>query len=161
MYRALQVASVLLVAAAMALSLAHALELPGKMRLSKETYLVVQQIYYPGFTIGGAAEPLGVLALLALVATTPHANTRFWWMLAALLSLLTAHLIYWFVTHPVNNVWTKDMQMTGIGATFFSLFATEITGDWAKLRDVWEYSHVARAVFATLSLVFLTLAISA
>ena len=44
----------LLVAIAMALTLAHALELPGKMLLDRDTYLAIQKIYYPGFTIGGA-----------------------------------------------------------------------------------------------------------
>lgn len=44
MYRFLHVGTLILVAIAMALSLAHALELPGKMRLSKENYLAVQQI---------------------------------------------------------------------------------------------------------------------
>lgn len=43
----LQIATILLVAIAMALSLAHALEFPGKLRLSKENYLAVQPIYYP------------------------------------------------------------------------------------------------------------------
>jgi hypothetical protein len=43
----------MLAAVTMALSLAHALELPGKLRLGKEQYLAVQPIYYPGFTIGG------------------------------------------------------------------------------------------------------------
>src|SRR5205809_327776 len=61
----------------MGLSLAHALEYPGKRRLDRETYLKAQTIYYPGFTIGGvfggrqrerrgrrdvAARPLGTVA---------------------------------------------------------------------------------------------------
>lgn len=161
MYRFLQVATLLLVAVAMALSLAHALELPGKMRLGKDTYLAVQQIYYPGFTIGGAAEPLGVLALLVLVSLTPSGTARFWWTLAALLLLASAHLTYWFVTHPVNSVWTRNAELSGIGATFFSLFASEVAGDWSKLRDVWEHSHVARAILSTLSLIALTIGLTA
>lgn len=44
---AFEVATVLIVAVAMAQSLAHVLEYPGKMRLSKEEYLAVQPIYYP------------------------------------------------------------------------------------------------------------------
>jgi hypothetical protein len=48
----LQLVSVVLVSAAYALALAHVLELPGKLRLDRNTYLAVQQIYYPGFTIG-------------------------------------------------------------------------------------------------------------
>jgi hypothetical protein len=72
MVRSVQLVCVVLVAIAMALTLAHALELPGKMRLGKEAYLSVQQIYYPGFTVGGVAEPLGIIALLALLVSCPR-----------------------------------------------------------------------------------------
>jgi hypothetical protein len=44
---ALQVLTVIFVAVAMAVTLAHAPELPEKMRLSKEQYLGMQPIYYP------------------------------------------------------------------------------------------------------------------
>jgi hypothetical protein len=81
---------------------------------------------------------------------------------AALLALVASHLIYWFVTHPVNNFWTKDIELTGLGATFFSLFAPEASGgDWSRLRDVWEYSHVARAVCSMASFVCLAIAATA
>ena len=53
MFVTLEVLAVSLVSIAMALALAHALEFPVKMRLDKQTYLAVQPIYYPGFTIGG------------------------------------------------------------------------------------------------------------
>jgi hypothetical protein len=164
MFRFLQVSTIMLVSVAMALALAHALELPGKMRLSKDIYLAVQPIYYPGFTIGGGiGEGGGMIALLALLAFTPFASTRFWWTLAAFLLLLTMHLTYWFVTHPVNGFWIKDIELTGLGATFFSILApspAEAGTDWSKLRDIWEYSHVARAVFAMLSLISLIIAIN-
>jgi len=52
MFNTLQILTTLLVAIAMAMALAHALELPGKLRLTKEAYLAIQPIYYPGFTIG-------------------------------------------------------------------------------------------------------------
>ncbi|MER9657196.1 hypothetical protein NKJ26_27580 [Mesorhizobium sp. M0152] len=39
--------TIVIVALPMALSVAHALELPGKMRLDERTYRAVQQIYYP------------------------------------------------------------------------------------------------------------------
>jgi hypothetical protein len=57
--------------------LAHALEFPGKLRLKKEQYLAVQPIYYPGFTIGGIAEPAVILATLALLITTPAGTAAF------------------------------------------------------------------------------------
>lgn len=53
MVTTLSVLSLLLLAVTMGLSLAHALERPGKLRLVEPTYRAVQAIYYPGFTIGG------------------------------------------------------------------------------------------------------------
>jgi hypothetical protein len=72
----LQIMSVVLVAVAMALELAHALEYRGKMRLSKAQYLAIQPIYYPGFSIGGAAEPLALILTLIL-ATNGKRPTSF------------------------------------------------------------------------------------
>jgi len=70
MFRGLEVLTVLLVAVAMALALAHALELPGKLRLSKDAYIAMQPIYYPGFTIGGGGVHAGFAMLsLALLVT--------------------------------------------------------------------------------------------
>ena len=53
MFDVLQVLTVILVVVALVPALAHALEWPGKMRLTKEAYVAVQPIYYPGFTIAG------------------------------------------------------------------------------------------------------------
>jgi hypothetical protein len=73
MFLTLQVLSVCLVAVAMSLALAHALELPGKMRLHKEAYLATQPIYYPGFTVaGGIGEAGGMVTTLILLLLTPH-----------------------------------------------------------------------------------------
>jgi hypothetical protein len=60
----MQVVTVVLVALAMIPAVAHALELPGKMRLSKDIYFAVQRIYYPGFTFAGIAEPASCLSRL-------------------------------------------------------------------------------------------------
>lgn len=82
----------------------------------------------------------------------------FWLILAALIALLVMHAIYWLVTHPVNKVWLKDQQMQGAGAAFFGMGGRGLPADdaqWTRLRDRWEYSHVARAVCATFSLVAL------
>ncbi|HEY3179563.1 MAG TPA: hypothetical protein VGL25_11850 [Casimicrobiaceae bacterium] len=80
----LQAITLALVAVAMALSLAHALELPGKMRLSKDLYFAVQRIYYPGFTIGGVSEPASLISSLVLLYITPRDTAAFWLTLGAL-----------------------------------------------------------------------------
>jgi Domain of unknown function (DUF1772) len=144
----------------MALSLAHALELPGKLRLTKEAYLATQSIYYPGFTIGGAFGEFGaMLATFVLLLFTPAAGTAFWLTLVAFIALLIMHGLYWVLTHPVNKFWLKDQQLQRAGAVFFAV-GTGRSGeeDWTALRDRWEYSHVARAAFAIVSLVALATA---
>lgn len=164
MLQLLQILSVLLVAVAMGLSLAHALELPGKLRLSRDAYIAVQPIYYPGFTIGGAVGELGgLLVLLVLAIATPAGSSAFWLTLGAFLALAATHAVYWLVTHPVNNFWLKDVDLNRAGASFFS-FGLERGADirvpdWTVLRDRWEYSHVVRAGFALLSLALLAMAI--
>lgn len=151
----LSVATLFLVAVTMGLSLAHALEFPGKLRLDEPTYRAVQAIYYPGFTTGGlVGEFGGMLALAALLILTPTAGERFWWTCVALGFLVIGHVTYWVVTHPVNAAWLKDTDLAGISKTFFGLFSAP-DADWQHMRNVWEYSHVARAglhIFGFLSM---------
>lgn len=160
MVQTLQVVTIVVVSVAMALSLAHALELPGKLRLSKEYYLVTQQIYYPGFTYGGLAEPIGLVLLLVLLFVATPAGPKFWLTTAAFLAFLLMHATYWLITHPVNNFWLKDFQPEKLAKGFFSFdplgnVERLRTADWTALRDRWEYSHVLRAALALLSLVLL------
>jgi hypothetical protein len=163
MFITLQVTTLVLVAIAMALALAHALELPGKLRLSKEEYLTVQPIYYPGFTIGGAAEPAALLSILALMLLTPP-ETPLWLTAGAFAALAAMHAIYWLLTHPVNNFWLKDVELKGLGGSFFAvdpLQRSDAPADWTKLRDRWEFSHVVRAALGLTSLTLLATAVAA
>ena len=163
MFQLLQIVAVLLVAIAMALSLAHALEYPGKLRLTKEEYLAVQPIYYPGFTFGGAAEPLGIIVLIVLTFTT-SAITPLRLTAAALIALIAAHAVYWLMTHPVNNFWLRDFQLKGASGVFFRsdplrrISEEGAPPDWTVFRDRWERSHIIRAVLSFLSLVLLVIA---
>src|SRR5947209_4090504 len=96
----MQVVTVFLAAIAMSLAVAHALELPGKLRLSKENYIVTQTIYYPGFTIGGVSEGMSIVAALMLMLLTPTSDRAFGWTLAGFLCLVAMHAAYWVITHP-------------------------------------------------------------
>src|SRR5262245_45879467 len=158
-----QVLTVLLVAIAMAMALAHALELPGKMRLSRKTYYAVQRIYYPGFTIGGIGEPGGTISVIVLLLLTPPGSPAFWLTLAALVGLIGMQAMYWLFTHPVNRVWMAGAPLSRVSAGFFSVGARggeSRPPEWTALRDRWEYSHVARAAFGVLSLIALTVAVA-
>jgi Anthrone oxygenase len=166
MFSVLQVLTVVLVAVAMAL--AHALELPGKMRLDKETYYAMQSIYYPGFTIGGGiGEASGTLATIVLLFLTPSGSADFWLTLVALLGLIGMQAVYWLFTHPVNKFWLEGERLDRFSSGFFSFGAhrSQLENatrppDWTQLRDRWEYAHVARAGLALLSLIALVIAIS-
>jgi hypothetical protein len=168
MLHALQVLTVLLVSISMALSLAHALELPGKLRLPREAYMAVQPMYYPGFTIGGlVGEFGGMVSTLALLAATPSSGAGFWLILAALLALLAAHAVYWVLTHPVNRFWLRGERIGRAGAGFFEFdpagqrrAAGHPRVNWRALRDRWEYSHVVRAVLTLVALILLAIAVT-
>ena len=164
MFHILQILTIVLVAVGVALPLAHALELPGKLRLDKGAYLAVQSIYYPGFTIGAAFGEFGAMAAtLILLLVTPYASAAFWLTLLAFIALLIMHGVYWVFTHPVNKFWLKDQRLQGAGAAFFAVGGEAGARqwderNWTSARDRWEYSHVARAVFAMLALIALVTA---
>jgi Domain of unknown function (DUF1772) len=162
---ALEVITVLLVALAMSLALAHALELPGKMRLSRETYMAVQRIYYPGFTIGGIGEIAAVIATLALAILSDGRGARFWLLLGAFAATLAMHAAYWLLTHPVNKFWVEGFDMGKAGAGFFAFTPVRRApngnaGDWTALRDRWEWSHVFRAALSVIGLALLVTAVA-
>lgn len=161
MLYALQILTVMLVALTMALSVAHALEYPGKLRLSKAEYLAVQPIYYPGFTFAGIGELLGVILSLTVAMLSPRNGTAFllWWF--AFVAMLLTHLTYWLVTHPLNNFWLRDAKIGNAGTRFFGLeFLPAERTDWVSLRDRWEFSHIGRAIFSTVALLTSVIAIS-
>lgn len=85
----------------------------------------------------------------------------------ALVGLIGMQAVYWLLTHPVNQFWVAGENFDRFSSGFFSFGAKRSRfqnesrqPDWTELRDRWEYSHVARAVFALLSLITPVIAIS-
>ena len=156
----LQIVTLVLVAVGFSLTLAHALELPGKKRLDKQAYVAVQSIYYPGFTIGGLFGEFGAIVVtMILLVATPVEMLAHRLTFIALVALLLMHALYWLLTHPVNRFWLGDQKLGSAGAAFFNTTGAAVIGeDWARLRDRWEYSHVARAACAFVAFVALAAA---
>lgn len=146
-------------ALAMAPALAHAFEFPGKRRLDQASYVAVQAIYYPGFTLLGIAEPVAVIVIAALLLLTPRHGGAFLLTLLALLCLLGMQVVYWLFTHPTNKYWLAraDTTLGKAGNRFFAAGSATGATDWTKLRDRWEYSHIARAGLSLLSFLLITL----
>lgn len=111
MFTTLQILTTIVVAVAMSLALAHALELPGKMRLTKDVYYAVQPMYHPGFTIGGISEPAGLLLTIVLLLITPSQSPAFWLAAAVLVGLIGMQAVYGLVTHAVNNFWLRARNL--------------------------------------------------
>jgi hypothetical protein len=164
----MQVVALILVGVALVPALAHALEWPGKKRLTQDAYFAVQTIYYPGFTVAGIAEPLSLIATIALLCLTPAGGLDFWLTLVALLGLLGMQVVYWLITHPVNRYWLQGQRLSSVGSGFFSLASVNRPDgqdephsvSWTVLRDRWEYSHLVRALLVLISLVALVLAVA-
>jgi anthrone oxygenase-like protein len=164
---AFEVFTVFLTAVTTSLALAHALEYPGKLRLDEQTYTAVQAIYYPGFTIGGIAEPVAALAVLVLLVIMRDRNAQLPWLLSAFIALLAMHVVFWSVTQPVNRYWLKDQKLSEAGAKFFDTEHTNApdrsgTGitDWRSFRNRWEYSHMVRAFLSAIAFIAITVVIA-
>ncbi len=152
------VVGLLCVAITMGLSLAHALELPGKLRLGEAEYRIVQSVYYPGFTIGGLIGELGgIIVLIGVLVLLPKETRRYCWTVVSLVLLCAVHAVYWLMTHPVNNFWVSTVPKPKAASTFFGTFA-QGERDWRQLRRQWESSLIVRACLGMASLT--TLAIS-
>lgn len=162
----LQIGTVFLVGVAMSMALAHGLEYPGKIRLDESTYMAVQTIYYPVFTIGGIGELLAVVVTLILALVMRSGGAAFWWALCAFVAVAAMHIIFWTVNQPTNKYWLKDQQLSEPGAKFFAADENREhaarTSDlkWTRLRDRWEYSHIVRAALPAFTLIALVVAIA-
>ena len=139
MIRTMTAVALFLVDLTVVTSLAHALELPGKMRLTREQYLAVQTVYYPGFTYAGAAEPLSIVALAVLLWLSPRFTMAFWLLALALAAGVLTHLLYWVLGGSGEQGLTQGEALSAPARQFFG--ATRYAGrtDWTSLRDRWEW----------------------
>lgn len=135
--------SLLFVALVLAPALAHLLELPNKIGLSREEYLVVQQIYN-GWQLLGIVIYGALLSTLALTIMVRHQPKVFGLTLAAFLCLLAAHVLFWIYTFPANQE---------------TLYWTVLPENWMVLRAQWEYSHAAGAVLNLIAFIMLVLSV--
>jgi hypothetical protein len=135
--------SLLFVALVLAPALAHLLELPNKIGLSREEYLVVQQIYN-GWQLLGIVIYGALLSTLVLTIMVRHQPRVFVLTLAAFLCLLAAHALFWIYTFPANQE---------------TLYWTVLPENWMALREQWEYSHAAGAVLNLVAFILLVLSV--
>lgn len=132
-----------LTAIALGSGMAHLLEMPNKILLTRADYLTVQQIYRGWALLAFVAyAAIGFTLLLAIQARRDR--RAFALTLAALLLLIASQGVFWTFTFPVNqstNNWTN------------------LPDDWEPLRSRWEYSHAAGALLTMAALAVLIAAV--
>lgn len=122
--------SLLLTAVAVAPGLAHLLELPNKIGLPAEQYLVAQQIYR-GWALLGVVLFAALAAAATLATLLRRRGEPYGAALAAAALMLGALAVFFVFTFPANRA-TGDW--------------TALPDDWRAIRAQWEYSHAAAAL---------------
>jgi hypothetical protein len=131
--------TMILAALTLAPLMAHLLELPNKMNLSRDSYLTVQGIYR-GWNLLGILEFATVISSTILFILTIKNKKPLRFILFAFLCFDLALILFFTFTYPANRVtnnWTILPQ------------------NWQQLRNEWEYSHAARAVLYIIGLILL------
>jgi hypothetical protein len=121
---------------------AHVLELPNKLMLDGESWLVIQQHLYRGWGpfLGGPAEIGALLTTLVLFALRRRDRRTRGATLIAAAAYVGMFATFFVFNLPVNeamNRWTPGM----------------LPADWTRYRRQWETGHALAALFAVIGLV--------
>ena len=143
MNKILQLVAILFTAVAMAGGWAHLLELPNKMRLTRDDYLTVQQIYR-GWELLGIAVVGALISTAVLTVLQRGTGASFYFALAATLCIALSLLVFFSVTFPANKA-TQNWTVLPEG--------------WEALRRRWEYSHATGALLYFVALAALALSV--
>jgi hypothetical protein len=132
--------SLVFIALALVPTMAHLLELPNKINLSHDEYLVVQQIYR-GWNLLAVVVFGALLSTLALTITLRHERKAFLLALIAFLCIVGTQIVFWTYTFPTNQI-TNNW--------------TTLPENWTELRRQWEYSHATSALLNLLAMISLS-----
>jgi len=135
--------NLLFVAVALGAGLAHLLALPNKIHLSREDYLVVQQVYR-GWALLGIADIGALLSAFVLIVMVRKRLRSLILAGLAFLCIAAALALFLTFTYPANvqtNNWTV------------------LPADWQGLRRQWEYSHAAGACLYLVAFITLVLSV--
>ena len=110
-------------------ALAHLLELPNKIGLSREDYLIVQQIYR-GWALLGIVVFGALISTLSFDSFASSRTVPIPLQPIGFLCIAGTQLVFWTYTYPANQA-TQNWTILG--------------ADWAALRRNWEYSHATSA----------------
>jgi hypothetical protein len=141
--KAVQFLSLIFTVLALVPAGAHFFEMPAKLSLARDQYLLVQQLYR-GWAYLGAFLLLAIVTNLAQVVLLRRRRIAFHLVAVGFFMTVVALAIFFAWTYPVNlatDNWTAA------------------SADWEGLRLRWEYSHAAGAAVLFVALCSLILSV--
>ena len=136
-----QFLAVILTALALVPAMAHVMQLPNKLPMTREAYLIVQRVYR-GWNMS-AVVVIGAL-IATLMLTLSVEGAAFPPALVGFLAIVATQVVFWGFTYPVNRS-TRNW--------------TRVPDDWQALRDRWEISHAVSATLNFIAVVSVTVAV--
>lgn len=135
--------AIVLTGLALSLVAAHVVEMPAKLRLPSNEYLMVQKIYAVFPAVEAIVEPAAVACAIVLAFLARRGRAVRPAMVGAL--CLVASLLIWVaIVNPVNPQWR---------------FVGSVPDNVESLRMRWEWGHAARAALVLAGFVSLVIAV--
>lgn len=141
--RAIQFIAIISVALCFGPATAHFFELPGKLVLTANDYMIVQKIY-AGWAWFGVAFVVALITTLAHAAMVRDDDITRLSSLISFSALAVALVMFFAFVYPVN----KATQNWSIMPEAFD-----------AARRQWEYAHAVNAVLVFISLVAIVVAV--
>lgn len=138
--RILRGVALVVTAATAGLSMAHVLEMPAKRRLPlSQWWWLTNRLYRPWFGRAGHAEGVALLAVPALGAVSPASRPAA--LIATALLAVANPVLFFTLVAPTNRATLESPEHP--------------PKDCQRLRDHWEFGHLARFLCHALAFVVL------
>lgn len=144
MLRLFQVLAVVLMGVQLGVSYAHFMQMPGKLGLPLDCYILVQnQVISYRVKLGFIEVPSVISAIAATVLLRRYWRA-FWLTFIGAICMIAMWMIWAIWIQPINqqiDAWT----------------ATTAPLNWSDIRYQWHFYHLIRLVLAVIGMISLTL----
>lgn len=141
--RLFQVLAVILMGVQLGVSYSHFMQMPGKLGLPLDCYILVQnQVISYRVKLAFIEIPSVISAVAATVLLRNHRKS-FWLTLIGAVSIVLMWVIWAIFIQPINQ------QIDGWTATSFP-------NNWTDIRYQWHFYHLIRLVIASVGTISLT-----